>query len=382
MVAAVAAVACSDDTAAPPASSTTTITSTTTASTAPTTTAPPTTSTPPAEPVPDDEWDTRSPADAGLSETGLAALEDFNVDIGSHCFVIVQDGELVVERYWNGTDSDTDTQLFSTTKSVAAVLVGIAADLGHLSLDQAASDFITEWQGTDSEDVTIRHLLRNTSGRRYDFAQDFDDLIRAEDHSDFSVALDQTAPPDTVWFYSNSAIQTLEVILERATDTDVAEFAEEHLFSPLGMTATLSRDAAGNVTLYSGLEAGCLDMARFMLMIQRGGAWGEDQIVSDTFVEEAIAAATDLNRAYGLLFWRNADPPWDHTDPRRDRTARFWPQAPLDAYMASGLGDQVSMVLPSHDTLFVRVGPIGASSTHDGVVADELAGLVVAALDG
>ena len=123
-------------------------------------------------------------------------------------------------------------------------------------------------------------------------------------------------------------------------------------------------------------------MARFMLMVRSGGSWGDRRIVSAEFVSEAITPATDLNNAYGLLFWHNADPPWDHTDPRRDRSTRFWPQAPLDAYMASGAGDQVSMVLPSQNTLFVRVGPLGASSGHDGVVADELAGLMVATLEG
>ena len=322
------------------------------------------------------------PAVAGFD----AALLDLVVDAAeaaeSDCLMVVRDGQVVLERYWNDTDAASDTAVYSTTKSVTAFLVGIAADLGFLHLDEPASNFIDEWQGTDSEAVTIAELLRNTSGRYYDFTDDFVTLGASPDQTAYAVGVGQQSAPNTEWFYNNTAIQTLEAVLERATGQDMEAFANEHLFGPLGMDVAYERDPAGNPGAYTSLQAGCVDLARFGQLALDGGTWGDRQVVSADFVRQAVSGSTELNTVYGYLWWLNADTGWQHPDPRRDRTQRFWPNTPLDAFAALGAGNQVTMVLPTEGIVIVRLGSLEAAGARGpaGVLGDQLAGLALAAL--
>lgn len=329
--------------------------------------------------VPGDEWVRVTAGDAGLEPGAIDRARTIATEAESDCLVVVHDGRLVHEEYWGAATADSDQEIFSATKSVSGVLVGIADDLGLLDIDDPASTHLTEWQGTPSEDVTIRSLLTNTSGRYWDFTTDYVDMTGADDRSGFAIALDQQHEPDTVWVYNNAAIQTLEEVLERATGQDVEAFANEYLFGPTGMDVTFGRDPAGNPATYFSLQAGCLDMARFGLLALEGGQWGGDQVVSSTFMDAATSPSTDLNAAYGYLWWLNAEDGWVHPDPRRDTSAAFWPDAPADAFAALGLGNQVVAVLPSQDLVVVRLGGRSAAGADGpaGALINDLAAAFV-----
>ena len=256
--------------------------------------------------VPGEDWQTLSAAEAGFDPDTLGEVATLADAAQSSCVMVVRDGRVVVEEYAEGVGPDDDIEIFSATKSVTAVLVGIAQDQGHLSIDEKASTYLTEWVGTESESVTIRDLLTNTSGRYHDMTTDYTDLTTANDRSAFAIGLSQAAEPNTVWVYNNAAIQTLEEVLQRATGADVGDFAEEFLFRPLGMDVRFLRDLAGNPSAYFGLQAGCADMARFGLMVSRQGDWGGEQIVSDEYLAEATTPSTELKNTYGYLFWLNA----------------------------------------------------------------------------
>lgn len=294
-------------------------------------------------PIPD--WVTAPPSDVGLDPAALAALD---AELGArrtNCVVVVKDGLLVHEAAWGDGDTETDREAFSASKSVTSTLVGIAQDRGLLDLDQPASDFLAEWRGTPSETVTIRNLLANDSGRHYDPVTDYRGMaIEAADKTAFALALSQQDPPGTRWEYNNSAIQTLEAVLERATGTDMGTFARTELFEPLGMTAEIRRDAAGNPLAFMGVQASCRDLARFGYLFLRDGRWGDDQVVSSAWVEEATRSSQALEPQYGLLWWVN--PPDEPS----------WPSLPPDAFVAHGLGGQIVLVVPSWDLVVARMG--------------------------
>lgn len=333
---------------------------------------------------PGDTWETAAPADVGLDPAVLAELDAYLEGTGSNCMAVIKDGYLVDEHYWNGTDTETNQEIFSASKSVTSTLVGIAQSEGHLDIDQPASDFITEWKGTPSESVTIRNLLSNDSGRYYDFRTDYLEMTSAEDRTAFAIGLDQQHEPGTHWEYNNSAIQTLEAVLERATGQDVEEFAQEHLFGPIGMSSTIARDKAGNPATFMGVQAGCLDMARFGYLFLRGGVWDGEQVVDADWVEEATTASQDLNTAYGYLWWRNTDGRWLVPALGTEGEGRFWKDAPLDAFAALGLGGQIILVLPSEDIVVTRAGPARPRDevSEQGTDVSEIARLVIAANTG
>jgi CubicO group peptidase (beta-lactamase class C family) len=316
-----------------------------------------------------EEWRTTSPRAAGIDPAALEALFSRARRSSSFCTLVARDDRIVEERYFGNARPESSHQVYSVTKSVTSVLVGIAQDEGLLDVDDPASQWIPQWEGTPAEEVTVRDLLENDSGRAWSREIDYSRLLTQGDRTDFAVGLSQAHRPGAVWAYNNSAIQTLEAVLEEASGEDVSTFAYRRLFSPLGMDdSAMGADRAGNTQTFSGLSSTCRDLARFgLLMLQQGG-WGDDQVVSADWVQESTGrAATKLNAAYGLLWWVNRQGVL--TDPltvrRRSRLddpgtprGRHVPGAPADTFWAQGLGGQVVQVDPGTRTVVVRIGPV------------------------
>ena len=316
---------------------------------------------------PTPEWETVSPADAGLDPAALDAMAAAAEAGGSECLVVTKDGALVGEWYWNGSGPATEREVFSVTKSITSTLVGIAQDRGLLDIDDPASTYIEAWKGTPSEDVTIRNLVSNDSGRFQDFQTDYIEMAtKAADKTAFSVELDQQHAPGSTWVYNNAAIQTLDEVLEVATGMPTAEFAQEALFEPLGMGTTMNLDAAGNTLTFMGAQASCRDLARFGLLHLRGGEWDGEQIVSEAWVEEATSPSQSLNEGYGFLWWLGRTPSSAVASGTPGEAPAAEPEEPTGAtYAAIGLFGQLVGVYPDAGVVATRLGadkgPSGAS---------------------
>lgn len=318
-------------------------------------------------PVPGDQWRVVPPASVGLSATALNSIAETARTGKSNCLVVVRHGRIAGEWYFNGTNPDTTQDVFSVTKSIASTLVGIAQDDGDLRIRDSASRWIGEWRGTPAQAVTVRDLLSNDSGREWSPAIDYNQLLRARDRTAFAIGLGQPQPPGQVWAYNNSAIQTLQRVLQRATGQEVTAYATQRLFAPLGMTRTrMTKDLAGNAQLFEGVQSNCRDLARFGLLMLRNGRWGNQRIVSPGWVARATGApSTVMNAGYGYLWWLNrygvlAGPlaPMTReqaTDPATPHR-RLVPDAPARTYWAIGAGNQIVQVDPGTDTVVVRLG--------------------------
>jgi len=350
-------------------------------------------------------WARADPEDMGFDADALAGKVEQAGLTGSSCFAVVRRGRLVGEWYWHGTDPAAPQPVFSITKSVASTLVGLAEADGLLDIDDRASEYIPVWRDTPSEDVTIRDLLSNTSGRHWDYLTDYPALTEAANADLLAAGLDQDDEPGTTWVYNNAAIQALDVVLQEALGGDVAAFADERLFTPVGMRNTrLTHDDDGNTRLNVGLESTCGDLARFGYLFLRGGAWRGEQVVPRRWVEEATGRPSQrLNDAYGLLWWLNRpgtvlgdggtaptdDPPTDGdkadaatgaaTD-GADAGDQMAPGAPEDMFWAVGMGDQVLQVDPGSQTVVVRLAPddpdVGGGIYPVSLAADVLDALV------
>ncbi len=307
-------------------------------------------------PAPD--WTVVSPAEAGLDGAALAAMAAAAEAGGSECLVVTKDGALVGEWYWNGSGPATEREVFSVTKSITSTLVGIAQDRGLLDIDDPASDYIEAWRGTPSEDVTIRNLVSNDSGRFQDFQTDYIEMAtRAPDKTAFSTDLDQQHEPGSTWVYNNAAIQTLDEVLEVATGMPTGDFAEEALFEPLGMGTTMNRDPAGNTLTFMGAQASCRDLARFGLLFLRGGEWDGEQVVSEAWVEEATSPSQSLNEGYGFLWWLGRTPSSSVASATPGVGGGAAPEEPIGGtYAAIGLFNQLLGVYPDAGMVATRLG--------------------------
>ena len=214
---------------------------------------------------------------------------------------------------------------------------------------------------------------------------DYGELIRAGDMNAFAIGLGQDAPPGQTWAYNNSAIQTLSAVLEEATGGSPADFAETTLFEPIGMDdSVMTTDGAGNTITFMGLQTTCLDLARFGLLMLQGGSWDGEQVVSGDYVAQATAtSSTELNAAYGYLFWLNhrgriGSPALATTgeDSAAIDDGQLVPGVPEDVFWALGFHEQVVAVIPSEGIVAVRMGaepppdaPFGRNELTTGVLA-------------
>jgi CubicO group peptidase (beta-lactamase class C family) len=323
---------------------------------------------------PDPEWQPGAPEDHGLSSTGLAAMASAAEQMDSNCLVVVQGGVLVGEWYWNGFDADKDQDnVYSITKSITSALVGIAAQLGQLDIEAPAG--FSEWVGTDSEAVTIRNLISNDSGRAWDFNGDYIGLTFAPDQTQYAIDREHDEPIGTWWEYNNAAIQTLERALATAIAGDVGVYAQDQLFSKLGMTASMGHDNAGNPLTYQGVSASCRDLARLGYLYLRKGQWaGGVQVVPGAWVTASLEPSTPHNSAYGFMWWLNHPGHWilPSVPLRTEGDGKLIPGAPDEVFAAVGAFGQLVVVDPTTDAVWVRLGPTDLGDSSGFGKLDEL----------
>lgn len=301
-----------------------------------------------------------SPSSSAPRPLDFAGLEDLAARTASTCTLVIRGGEVVHEYL---TDSRALTRrVYSITKSVVAVLAMIAAENGLLVLDAPVARYVDGWPEA-SDDVTVRHLLSMTSGRHWTEALD-QQMIGTADQTATTLAVGQQDRPGTRWRYDNLAAQVLSPVLTAAVG-DIEGFARDRLFEPLGLRdTTWERDGAGQIKTYAGIVSSCRDVARLGMLLRDGGRFDGRRLLSATAVSELTTASSDLNAAYGLLWWTNAEGSITEvrraagfTDDRPPYEGRLAPAAPEDTFWALGWGNQLLAVVPSADVVAVRLGP-------------------------
>lgn len=311
---------------------------------------------------PEPEWLVEPPELHGFDPDALAVTSDIAAAEQSGCLVVTRHGVIVHEWYAEGWDADRATEVWSVTKSVTSTLVGIAQGQALVHVDDFASDYIEAWATNESAAVTVGQLLQQDSGRHWDFIDDYVELdALAGDKSSFAIGLAQQHEPGQWWEYNNAGVQSLEPVLRTAVDQDVAAFAAEHLFEPIGMDATMAHDDAGNTITYAHLQAGCRALARYGYLYLRRGRWADgEQLLPAAFVDQSTTSRTELNDAYGYLWWLNQPGHWvrPSTPGRNEGDGLLLPNAPIGAYTARGLGAQIVAVDPSTEVVFTRLSAV------------------------
>ena len=295
----------------------------------------------------------------------------------ARCMAVFERGKVVGEWRFFGHGPATREEVASVTKSFAGALVGIAQTKGLLQIDQPASTWITEWVGTASEGVTVRHLLAMTSGRtEFNVATAPNDLRGAVLGTSQNVRT-----PGARWSYHNASSQALELVLSRATGESVVTFAQRELFDPLDLSASFTLDPFGVPGLYAGIQATCMDVARLVQLYLDGGAWKGRRIIDAGYVADSRTPQvtgsgpnTQMNGAYGLQWWLNADAPQTISGPFTTwSSGSQWPSLPSDVFWVSGACHQLGAGIPSLGQVVVVLRP-GCRTLQDAIAAQSVPG--------
>jgi len=243
-------------------------------------------------------------------------FDDFLRRTGTLAFVIIQGDSLLYERYFDGRDAASRVPSFSMAKSVTSILIGCAIADGLIaSMAQPVTDYVPELKGRGLDGVTIRHVLRQTTGIRFDesyynpfggaAAYYYGRGLRKK-----VARMRPARPPGEVFKYTSGNTQLLGLVLERALEgKSITQYAQEKLWTPLGAqylaTWSLDQKKNGMEKTFCCINATALDFAKLGVLFRDGGRWQGEQLVPESWVRESITPDTLNGDAayYGHQWW-------------------------------------------------------------------------------
>jgi CubicO group peptidase (beta-lactamase class C family) len=270
------------------------------------------------EPVywPTDGWKTSTPEEQGMDSELLAEMveiiQEENYQIDS--VTIIRNGYLVTDILT--LPAGSTHIIYSCTKSVVSILVGIAIDQGYIeSVDQPVVDFFPSRTIANLDDykkgMTLEHLLTMTSGLdcrdSYLYRwQGLGEMQHSDDWVQYVLDLPMIDEPGKLFEYCNGASNLLSAIVQETTGMSSLEFAKENLFSPLGISdVEWASDPQGVTIGYSELRMLPHDMAKIGYLYLNEGIWNGEQIVSSEWVEVSTREhiAGTMQDGYGYQWW-------------------------------------------------------------------------------
>lgn len=234
-------------------------------------------------------------------------------------YLVIQDGQVLYEEYWDGYGTNSLSNSFSVGKSFVSLLIGIALDEGHIkSLDQKVMEFIPEYDKAGNRDLTIKELLTMSSGLNWDEAYTTPFSMTTEayygtDLRGLVKSMEVIEKPGVKFKYLSGNAEVLAMIIQAATGKNISEYTSEKIWKKIGA----EHDALWSLDKEDGIEkAYCCfntnarDFARFGQLILNNGRWDSSQIISEEYIKEATSAANWLKGEdgnpldyYGYQFW-------------------------------------------------------------------------------
>jgi len=258
-------------------------------------------------PLPRDDWKASTPAEQGLDPRLVAELYHDAAELETlYGLLVVKNGHLIAEGYFNEGSIDQLSGRQSATKSFTSALVGVALDQGYLSsVDQKMMDFLPEFadQVTDprKKQITIRDLLEMRAGYPWEGrTPPYFDVLYFSDNwhwlphiVDFPLMSD----PGTEYAYSNLTSHILAVIVARACDTDLKSYAQENLLSPINAeVGEWTPDPDGYNWGWGEIYVTARDMAKFGLLYLNDGEYEGKQVLPADWVTDSLQRySEDIN---------------------------------------------------------------------------------------
>ena len=290
-----------------------------------------------------DVWETKSTTELGWNESAKSELLTFLEAKNSKSFIILVNGRIVIEEYFNGHTATTPWYWASAGKTLTATLTGIAEQEGYLNLNNKVSDYLgTGWTSASLEKenlITPKHLLSMTSGLDDTFG---DDVSPAN--------LQYVADAGTRWAYHNVYVKLQDVVAQ-ATNESWSNYFDSKLKTPTGMTGAWIQ--TGDLNVYWSTTR---SMARFGLLALNNGKWKEEQIVNSNYFTNAITPSQSINKSYGYLWWINGEQSYHLPQSQLEFSGSIIPSGSDDMYMALGKNDQKIYTIPSKKMVVIRMG--------------------------
>ena len=259
------------------------------------------------EPLALSDWEVSTPQAEGLDpELVLTTYQKARNLSSIYGLLIVKNGRLVAEKYFQGADHRIANSTASITKSIISSLAGIALREQILAgFDQTMAGFFPEidWPDVDprKSQITIGQILQMRSGFPWEeYTGHINLLLTTPNWIPLIPEIPLSADPGSQFGYSNFTAHLMGIILARAANTDLRSFAQTYLFDPLDVDIGYwPRDASGYYYGSGDLSLTPRAMAKYGLLYLNGGEFRGVRVLPSEWVAESLAPASfDV---YGLV---------------------------------------------------------------------------------
>lgn len=294
------------------------------------------------------EWETTDPGEVGVNSVVLEeAAEEVALSPVAASLLVARHGELIFERYFNGSDASDAMNLHSLTKSITSVLTGIAIDDGLFDLDTRVDEILPADLVVDHGQLTVQDLLTMSGGLEVpvpdgNYEWEPSDvpgepsLIRAV------LASRRIAEPGAEFAYNTGLTDVLAAVVAEATGMSLCEYAADRLLGPLGIEVDgWHVEPGGYFSGGSGMFITPREIARFGQLVLDEGVFEGKRLVSESWLDESLTSRWELGclripvtQRYGFLWWG-------------------FDIGGHDVWMASGFGSQDVAIVPDLDLVTV-----------------------------
>lgn len=293
-------------------------------------------------PIGSSTWETKTVASLGWNESQVQPLLNYLEEKHSKGFIILHNGKIVMEHYFNGHTANDTWQWNSAGKTLVASTVGIAQQENLLNINTRVSQYLgTGWtsEPLNKENlITSRHLLTMTSG-----INDESDLV-------ITPNLTYLADAGTRWSYHNVFQKLMDVVAASSGQT-FENYFNTKLKNKIGMDGFWN-----NGVIYKIYHSNTRSMARFGLLAMNKGKWNNEQIINQTYFNESISTSQSINPSYGYLWWLNGKSNYMLPGSQTLFSGSIVSNAPAEMYAAMGAADQRIYVVLSRKLVIVRMG--------------------------
>jgi CubicO group peptidase (beta-lactamase class C family) len=332
-------------------------------------------------PGPGEDFQTASAAEMNLDPDAIKEAIEYAATAGRISVQIFRHNCKVAEGPLDSLTDGIPNNVFSVTKSVVAMIAGLAYDRKLLALDDPIGKYLPMgpgWGDKAHRAITVEQLLTEASG--------LDEAVFSEiatgglDDSAPREALAQPFkyPPGTKFDYSQRVPDLMSFIIQRAVGEDLQTFAQRHLFDPIGIandTFFWLRDRSGNTYGFASLYIPPTQLAKLGLVMQNAGSWNDQQVISSDWVSK-VSQSSGTNPCYGYFFWTNRAKPCIGVNLPSAQTydRHFIPTAPFDLYAMAGAVLQNNFMIPSLDMTVTWTGILGDSEPNLSALLDAAPG--------
>ena len=292
-------------------------------------------------------WETTSVQELGWKQNAVQPLLDYLQLKNTKSFMILINGKIVLENYFDGHTQNSLWYWASAGKTLTATVVGIAQQEALVNVNNKVADYLgTGWTSAPLAKenlITLHHLLTMTSG--------LNDAL-GDDVSPSN--LQYTANAGTRWAYHNVYVKLQDVIENATPNHTWNTYFNEKLRDKIGMSTNgvWYNNADGNRVYFSTTRS----MARFGLLALNKGKWNETTVVNQDYFNTATTTSQNINLAYGNLWWINGKTSYRLPQTQLQFSGSLIPSAPSDMFCALGKNDQKIYVIPSLNMVVIRMG--------------------------